>query len=67
MNDAIDFVGREWQAMAAGAGIYGSLRELVGLGLRLYAARLRGDSDKGNDAVADVLDDAAKRIEAKPK
>lgn len=67
MNDAIDFVSREWQAMAAGAGIYGAVRELVGLGLRVYAARLRGDKDKGNDAVADVLDDAAKRLESKPK
>jgi hypothetical protein len=67
MTDALDFVSREWQAMAAGAGIYGAVRELVGLGLRVYAARLRGDADKGNDAVADVLDDAAKRLESKPK
>lgn len=62
-----EYVSTEWHAMLAGGGIYAVLREVVGFALRVYAARLRSDDDKGNDAVADVLDDAAKRLESKPK
>jgi hypothetical protein len=61
----MEFVTEQWQAALAGAGIYGVLREVVGIGLRIYAAKLRADGDKGNDAVADVLDDTAKRLEVK--
>lgn len=49
--------------MLAGGGIYAVVREVAGFALRLYAARLRSDDDPKNDAVADVVDDAAKRIE----
>lgn len=62
MSEAADFLSREWQAMAAGAGVYAAIREALGLALRLYAARLRGDTDPTNDAMADVVDDAAKRL-----
>lgn len=62
MTDALDYLSREWQDIAAGAGIYGAVREVIGLGMRIYAARLRGDADPGNDAIADVVDDAAKRL-----
>jgi hypothetical protein len=60
--DVVDFVSREWHAMLAGGGIYAVLREVVGFALRLYAARLRSDDDPKNDALADVVDDAAKRL-----
>ncbi len=46
-----------------GGGVYAVLREVAGFALRLYAARLRSDDDPKNDAVADIVDDAAKRIE----
>lgn len=62
MNEAMEWVSREWQAALAGAGIYGVLRELAGFGLRIYAAKLRADKDPENDAIADVVDDAAKRL-----
>ena len=58
-----NYVAAEWQAMLAGGGIYAVVREVAGSALRLYAARLRSDDDPKNDAVADVVDDAAKRIE----
>jgi len=58
-----DYVATEWHAMLAGGGVYAVLREVAGFALRLYAARLRSDDDLKNDAVADVVDDAAKRIE----
>ena len=58
-----NYVATEWQAMLAGGGVYAVVREVVGFALRLYAARLRSDDDPKNDAVADVVDDAAKRIE----
>lgn len=61
----IEVLTEQWQAALAGAGVYGILREVVGVGLRIYAAKLRGDKDPTNDGVADVIDDAAKRIEAK--
>ena len=60
--DVADFVSREWHAMLAGGGIYAVLREVAGFALRLYAARLRSDDDPKNDALADVVDDAAKRL-----
>jgi hypothetical protein len=60
--DVADFVSREWHAMLAGGGIYAVLREVVGFVLRLYAARLRSDGDPKNDALADVVDDAARRL-----
>ena len=60
--DVADFVSREWHAMLAGGGIYAVLREVAGFALRLYAARLRSDDDPKNDALADVGDDAAKRL-----
>jgi hypothetical protein len=60
--DVVDFVSREWHAMLAGGGIYAVLREVAGFALRLYAARLRSDDDPKNDALADVVDDAAKRL-----
>jgi hypothetical protein len=60
-----EIIAEQWQAALAGAGIYGVLREAIGLGLRLYAAKLRSDGDKTNDAMADVLDDAAKKVEPK--
>jgi hypothetical protein len=60
--DVVDFVSREWHAMLAGGGIYAVLREVVGFALRLYAARLRSDDDPKNDALADVVDDAARRL-----
>jgi hypothetical protein len=60
--DVVDFVSREWHAMLAGGGIYAVLREVVGFALRLYAARLRSDDDPKNDALADVVDDAAQRL-----
>ena len=60
--DVADFVSREWHAMLAGGGIYAVLREVAGFVLRLYAARLRSDDDPKNDALADVVDDAAKRL-----
>jgi hypothetical protein len=60
--DVADFVSREWQAMLAGGGIYAVLREVAGFVLRLYAARLRSDDDPKNDALADVVDDAARRL-----
>ncbi len=63
MMDVADYVATEWHAMLAGGGIYAVLREVIGFALRLYAARLRSDDDPKNDAVADVVDDAAKRIE----
>ena len=62
MTDVADWVSREWQAALAGAGVYGILRELAGFGLRIYAAKLRADKDPQNDAIADVVDDAAKRL-----
>lgn len=62
MTDVADWVSREWQAALAGAGVYGILRELAGFGLRIYAAKLRADKDPENDAIADVVDDAAKRL-----
>lgn len=62
MTDVADWLSREWQAALAGAGVYGILRELAGFGLRIYAAKLRADKDPGNDAIADVVDDAAKRL-----
>ncbi len=62
MEQAAQVISEQWQAALAGAGIYGILRELAGFGLRIKAARLRADKDPGNDAVADVLDDAAKRL-----
>jgi hypothetical protein len=58
-----DYVATEWHAMLAGGGVYAVLREVAGFALRLYAARLRSDDDPKNDAVADVVDDAAKRLE----
>ena len=58
-----NYFAAEWQAMLAGGGIYAVLREVAGFALRLYAARLRSDDDPKNDAVADVVDDAAKRME----
>ena len=58
-----NYVAAEWQAMLAGGGVYAVLREVAGFALRLYAARLRSDDDPKNDAVADIVDDAAKRIE----
>jgi hypothetical protein len=58
-----NYIAAEWQAMLAGGGIYAVVREVIGFVLRLYAARLRSDDDPKNDAVADVVDDAAKRIE----
>jgi hypothetical protein len=58
-----DYIDAEWQAMLAGGGVYAVVREVAGFALRLYAARLRSDDDPKNDAVADVVDDAAKRIE----
>jgi hypothetical protein len=58
-----NYVAAEWHAMLAGGGIYAVVREVVGFALRLYAARLRSDDDPKNDAVADIVDDAAKRIE----
>jgi len=60
--DVADFVSREWHAMLAGGGIYAVLREVAGFALRLYAARLRSDDDPKNDALADVVDEAAKRL-----
>jgi hypothetical protein len=60
--DVADFFSREWHAMLAGGGIYAVLREVVGFALRLYAARLRSDDDPKNDALADVVDDAARRL-----
>lgn len=62
MEQAAQVISEQWQAALAGAGIYGILRELAGFALRIKAARLRADKDPGNDAVADVLDDAAKRL-----
>ena len=58
-----DYVATEWHAMLAGGGIYAVVREVAGFALRLYAARLRSDDDPKNDAVADVVDDAAQRLE----
>ncbi len=58
----MEILTEQWQAALAGAGIYGILRELAGFGLRIKAARLRADKDPENDAIADVLDDAAKRL-----
>lgn len=60
--DLADFVSREWQAMLAGGGIYAVLREVAGFVLRLYAARLRSDDDPRNDAVADVVDEAGRKL-----
>lgn len=60
-----EIITEQWQAALAGAGVYGVLREAIGLALRLYAAKLRADDDKGNDAMADVLDDAAKKVQPK--
>jgi hypothetical protein len=60
--DVADYVASEWHAMLAGGGIYAVLREVVGFALRLYAARLRSDDDPTNDVLADVVDDAAKRL-----
>jgi hypothetical protein len=60
--DVANYVASEWHAMLAGGGIYAVLREVVGFALRLYAARLRSDDDPKNDALADVVDDAAKRL-----
>jgi hypothetical protein len=57
-----EYVTSEWHAMLAGGGIYAVLREVVGFALRLYAARLRSDDDPKNDAFADVVDDAARRL-----
>jgi len=62
MEQAAQVISEQWQAALAGAGIYGILREAAGFALRIKAARLRADKDPGNDAVADVLDDAAKRL-----
>lgn len=67
MNEAIDWLSREWQAMAAGAGIYGAVREVIGMVIRLKAAQMRGNADPSDDAMAAVLEDAAKRIESKAK
>lgn len=57
-----EYVTSEWHAMLAGGGIYAVLREVAGFALRLYAARLRSDDDPKNDALADVVDDAARRL-----
>jgi hypothetical protein len=61
----MEVLNEQWQAALAGAGIYGILREVVAIGLRIYAAKLRGDKNPSNDAVADVIDDAAKRLDEK--
>lgn len=57
-----EFVSREWHAMLAGGGIYAVFREVAGFALRVYAARLRSDDDPRNDAVADIVDEAGRKL-----
>jgi hypothetical protein len=60
-----EWLQNEWQGMLAGGGLYAIVREVGGFALRLYAAKLRADDDKSNDAVADVVDEAGRRLSEK--
>jgi hypothetical protein len=61
----LEHIQSSWADLVAGGAIGIAVREVIALALRLKAAQMRGDDDKSNDAVADVLDDAAKSV--KPK
>jgi hypothetical protein len=58
----IEHIQNSWQDLVAGGAVGIALRELVALALRVKAAQMRGDKDPTNDAMADVLDDAAKSV-----
>ena len=58
-----DFLAEQWHGMVAGGGLVVGARALAAFFLRLKAAKLRGDGDPSNDGVADVLDDAASKVE----
>ena len=58
-----DFLAQQWQGILTGGGIIVFARAFAAFVLRIKAAKLRGDGDPSNDGVADVLDDAASKVE----
>ena len=58
-----DFISEQWHGMVAGGGLVVFARAVAAFVLRVKAAKMRGDGDPSNDGVADVLDDAASKVE----